>query len=303
MEKNIIVTVGISNSGKSTWAHELWKTDPEKYMLVSRDKIRELIFGFNEANVREYYSGDKITKREREVTVIENTMINEGLSLGKQVIVDATHLTRSYLERFKYWNVNVEVKYFPIMLKEALVRNESRVRKVPEEVIQKQYNQYISLMGQLGGSPIDFTPKSIVNSRINPPCVVFDIDNTLAIRGDRSPYSWTEVGKDRLDTSTALITDYINESGIKPKVIICTGRDAISAEDTERWLEKHHIAYDEIYYREPKDSRPDWQVKQEMWEDIVKTNYIVMMFDDRVQVCRRARALGLKVAQVEYGNF
>ncbi len=49
--------------------------------------------------------------------------------------------------------------------------------------------------------------------------------------------------------------------------------------------------------------RPDWIVKEEMWEKISKHNYIIGMYDDRLQVVRRARALSLKVFNVEYNNF
>ena len=50
-----------------------------------------------------------ISKFEKQVTRNEDTLINDGLNHGKTVIVDATHLTRKYLERFKYWNVPTEV--------------------------------------------------------------------------------------------------------------------------------------------------------------------------------------------------
>ena len=40
MKGNLIVTVGISGSGKSTWSHEKWIKNPSKYVIVNRDKIR-----------------------------------------------------------------------------------------------------------------------------------------------------------------------------------------------------------------------------------------------------------------------
>ena len=49
--------------------------------------------------------------------------------------------------------------------------------------------------------------------------------------------------------------------------------------------------------------RPDWVIKEEMWRDLATRYNIVGMFDDRLQVVRRARALGLKVFNVEYNNF
>ena len=41
----------------------------------------------------------------------------------------------------------------------------------------------------------------------------------------------------------------------------------------------------------------------EVWEDIATRYNIVFIVDDRCQVVDYARSLGLKVFQVEYGNF
>jgi predicted kinase len=301
--KKIIVTVGISNSGKSTWAHEQWAETPEKYIIVNRDKIRELLFGFTEPTIYKYYHTAKIRDFEKEVTRYEDTLINEALKSGKIPLVDATHLSRKYLERFKYWNTEVELKIFPVMLKVAQIRNVGRERQVSNEIMQKQYNKFVGLMEDLEKNPIDFTPVEFVNDPSKPPCVVFDVDNTLAIRGDRSPYAWLEVGKDKLDKPTALLSDYLNSSEHNPKIIICTGRDGESLDETQKWLDVNNIGYDEIYIRRRGDMRSDDIIKEEIWRDIATRNYIVMLVDDRNSVVRRGRALGLKVAQVEYGNF
>ena len=87
------------------------------------------------------------------------------------------------------------------------------------------------------------------------------------------------------------------------RIIICTGRDGIAKFGTEKWLEDYEIPYEDLFMREQGDSRPDWVVKEEMWRKIAENYYIVGMFDDRLQVVRRARALGLKVFNVEYNNF
>jgi len=303
--KKIFVTVGISNSGKSTWAHEQWAENPEKYIIVNRDKIRELLFGFTEPTIYKYYHTAKIRDFEKEVTRYEDTLINEALQSGKMPIVDATHLSRKYLERFKYWNVPVEVKYFPIMLKEAEIRNVSRERQVPSEVMVKQYNQFTGLMAELDKNPIDFTPVEFDNKPKSKYCFIYDIDGTLAHmdRKQRSPYDWHKVGLDTPDSSTATITDIMYKANSGVKVIICTGRDGVCLGDTKRWLEEYDIPYDKIHIRPEGDQRPDWVVKEEMWREIAKEHYIVGMFDDRLQVVRRARALGLKVFNVEYNNF
>lgn len=312
MKGKLIITVGISNSGKSTWSHDQWANNPDEFVIVNRDKIRELLFGFTEPTIYKYYHTDKVGKFEKQVTRYEDTLIHEGLNHGKTVIVDATHLQRSYLERFKYWNVPVDVMVFEVDLETALERDFNRNRSVGERVIRKQYQRFVNLLKNLSENPIDFTPVTFTQNMDNEASIIFDIDGTLSHRGDRSPYEWLKVGLDTLDVPTKSIVDIINGSnsfnsvwadGSKFKVIICTGRDEESLEETEKWLKEYNIEYDEIYIRPKGDMRPDWIVKEEMWRKIAEDNYIVGMFDDRLQVVRRARALGLKVFNVEYNNF
>lgn len=307
--KKIIVTVGMSNSGKSTWAHQQWMYNSD-LIIINRDKIRELLFGFTEDSVVNYYTLANMAKCEKMVTRYEDTLINEALEMGKTPIVDATHLKRAYLERFKYWNVEVDVQFFDVTLKEAQIRNAGRLRKVPEDVLIKQYNQYVGLRNELDKNPIDFTPVTIDYDLLKTPCFIFDIDGTLAHmdRDVRSPYDWGKVGLDTVDTPTASISRLIefhsnNSIDDKTKIIICTGRDGICLKETKDWLKKYDIPYHEIYIRAERDQRPDWVVKEEMWREISKNHRIIGMFDDRLQVVRRARALGLKVFNVEYNNF
>jgi len=297
---NLIVTVGISGSGKSTWAHERWLEDPEEVRVVNRDNIRELLFGYTESSIEHYYTRDDVHMLEKQVTLYEDSLINEGLALGKTVIVDSTNLTYKGLERFKYWNVPTDVVVFEIKKAEAIERDSKRVRQVGEHIIEKQFHRFLSLMYQIVKYPIDFNPVELIQNKDNSRCFVVDIDGTLAHMVGRSPYDWFRVGEDLVDQPTL---DVIRALENRHKIIICTGRDAVCLEETKDWLNKNGIYYDDIYIRPKGDQRPDWVVKEEMWRKIAEDNYIVGMFDDRLQVVRRARALGLKVFNVEYNNF
>lgn len=307
MKGSLLILVGISGSGKSTRVHQLWKDNPENTVIVNRDKIRELLFGYTEENVNQYYNTKGIGKNEKLVTRYEDTLINEGLCSGKLVIVDATHLKRSYLERFKYWNVETKLEILPIQLKEAEIRCASRNRSIDLSVLIKQNNNFVSLMDSLNKKPIDFTQVVFENkfSLNKKPCVIFDIDGTIALKGDRSPYDWKKVGLDKLEKFTASIGQYLDEleDHIRPEIIICTGRDGSCLLETKKWLNKVGFQYDKIYIREEGSFEPDWKIKEDMWREIAKEHYIIGMFDDRLQVVRRARSLNLKVFNVEYNNF
>ncbi len=299
--KKIIVTVGISNSGKSTWAAEQVQTNINTTVLVNRDKIRELLFGYTETTVNQYYLRTDLSKLEKQVTKYEDTLIHEALTEGKTVIVDATHLDSKYIERYRFWNVTVELKFFDITLKEALTRNLSRTRQVDEEIIKKQYSRYVQIRKELENIQ-GFGSVNLVNNSSLEPCFLIDIDGTLAHMSGRSPYEWNKVGEDYVDVAVKHATNSIFASH-RAKIFICTGRDGVCLKETIEWLDEHDICYDKIFIRKEGDMRPDWVVKEEMWRQIAKDNYILGLIDDRLQVVRRARSLGLKVFNVEYNNF
>lgn len=302
MKGKLIILVGISNSGKSTWAATMVQDNPDEFIRINRDNIRSLLYGYTDTTVAEYYKRKDINQLEKQITRFEDTLIYDALEHGKTVIVDATHLQRKYLERFKYWNVPTHLSFFDISLKEAIIRNAGRSRQVDSDIIIKQASQYKSLKASLTKEDIDFTPVILDRNENNVPCIVFDIDGTLAHKGDRSAYDWLKVGNDTLDDGMAHIVDALSNN-IHGKIVIATGRDGVSLEETEKWLGKHGIEYDEIYTRPKGDMRPDWIVKREMAQEIVKEHNILGWFDDRLQVSRHLRMLGLNVYNVAHGNF
>jgi len=300
----LIILIGISNSGKSTFAHEEWTSNSLRTVVVNRDKIRELLFSYTEETVREYYSRPDLNKLEKQVTKYEDTLIHEALNENKTVILDATHLRKEYLDRFKFWNVPIELKWFDVTLKEALTRNMSRKRQVDPKIIEKQYSQYLSIRNL----EWKYEPTAIQLNESLPPCILLDIDGTIAhMNGKRSPFDWKNVGlddvcKSLLPVIKALSSEHYRDTS-NPEIIVVSGRDSVCRDETIGWLFKNKINFEILLMRAEKDVRPDWQIKEEIWTDLATEYNILGLFDDRLQVVRRARALGLKVFNVAYNNF
>jgi predicted kinase len=308
----LIVLVGISNSGKSTYAAELVQDNPGEYLRVNRDDIRQLLYGYTDQTINEYYLREDFNRMEREVTRFEDTLIYEGIEMGKTVIVDATHLQRKYIERFKYWNVPTELKFFPINLDNAVFRDVNRARQVGRDIMTKQSRQFNSLLDNLLEDPLDFTPFKLDNNQKNLPCVVFDIDGCLAHKNERNPFDWKRVGEDEVDSNMSDMAGIVELAhraiqkvipGGALVTVIATGRDEVCETETKQWLNNHEIHYDDIHMRKRGDNRPDWVVKQEMAQKICEDFHIIGWFDDRLQVTRRLRAIGVKVFNVEHNNF
>lgn len=296
------ILVGISGSGKSTYSREQQEKNPN-IRIVNRDKIRELIFGYTEENVVDYYDRPDIRHREKDVTSFEDTVIYDFLESGRDVIVDATHLNVEYLRRFKYWNVKTSIKVFEISLDLCKLRNSDRTRNVPDEILQRQWHQLQSLIHNDKFKELNFDIKKIDNENKPFKCIVVDIDGTLAHKGDRNPFDWNKVKEDVVDPAVRLVTNAVNDLE-DVKVFIATGRDGICIDLCNEWLDEENIMYNDIFIRPENDMRPDWVVKEEIWDKLNKDGYeIVAMFDDRLQVVRRARMLGYKVFHVEYNNF
>ena len=75
-------------------------------------------------------------------------------------------------------------------------------------------------------------------------------------------------------------------------------------EDTEYWLDFHNVPYDELIMRKDKDFRPDNEAKKDLYEEYIKDKFeIEFVLDDRDRVVKMWRELGLRVLQVEEGDF
>lgn len=300
----IVCYVGISNSGKSTVAHQEWSKDPLNTVVISRDKLRNLLWNYTDENVHEYYSHPNFNKLEKEVSKYCNTLIYEAIESGKTIILDNTHLDfKRDIKSLEYWNVPLETVWFDVTISEALERNSKRNRKVDETIIYKQHLKYNTLKSNF--ACYGFLPKIIKQDKDLPKCWVFDIDNTLAHKGSRSPFDWKKVGEDIVDGAVGLLCETL-QSDEEVEIIFCSGRDEVCREETENWIEANGLNnYQDftLLMRKVNDMRSDDVVKEELWQEIMKTKNIVALIDDRNSVCRRARSLGLKVFQVEYGNF
>lgn len=286
----LILMCGISGSGKSALAQKLWAEDPLNRIIVNRDTIR-LSFGDPET----YYSSPYLNKMEKEVTFIQDTLIYNALSQGKTVIVDNTHLKNSYIQDYTIWNVPIETIKVEEDLKTCIERDKNRSRTVGEDIIKRQFNQLKSLN-------IDYDsllPITLENNEELPPVILFDIDGTLAIMKDREAFEFHKVGQD--DPCPVVGTIFSNFP--QENIIVCSGREETCRKETEEWFLKHFDIVPEIKMRKKGDYRKDWIVKTEMWQEIVKENHIFAIYDDRDQVVRRARMLGLKVFQVNNGYF
>lgn len=142
-----------------------------------------------------------------------------------------------------------------------------------------------------------------------PEVILCDVDGTVALMGKgdpgrRGPYDWDRVGDDDPNQPVIDLVGIFHRAGYP--IVFVSGRDEVCREATEAWLYDHYVSHPSslLFMRRRKDNRPDSEVKAEIYEQQIKGVYSVKyVIDDRDQVVRMWRALGLTVLQVADGNF
>ncbi len=138
-----------------------------------------------------------------------------------------------------------------------------------------------------------------------PQGVIFDLDGTLALLGERSPYNASRAEEDELSQAVFFVYEAIRRGKPDTAIILLSGREDRWQAETERWLARHGITYDALYLRRTGDRRKDTVVKREIYEAHIAARYdVVVVFEDRDQVVKLWRDdLGLPCFQVAWGNF
>jgi len=294
------ILIGISASGKSTWAKEFVAKN-DKWCIVSRDDFR---YAWQNKGVVD-------EKLENLITDMVERSIESLINRGYSVIYDATNLKASYINKIaSIVKHTAKVEYFILDCPPyvAIDRDSKRERSVGKDVIERQYQQYLVLLDSFDFSPINPIAKRYIapkfeNGKIN--CIIVDIDGTLAhTSGKRSPYDYTKVDVDDCDVVIKHIINMLRDCGLTSDVVIVSGREESCREDTIKWLAGNYIQFDELLMRKTGDSRKDSIIKEEIfWEHIEPKYNVIAVFDDRDQVVKMWRSLGLKCLQVEPGNF
>ena len=136
----LIILCGAPGSGKTTWAKKYCE-EHSNTIHVSRDVIRFSLLGNDE-----YYFA-----HEDKVLDTFYTLIAQGLKDGKNVIADASHLTRKSRYncitnirnklRTNNFEYPIEVIYFQPPLNVCYTRNDMRTGRafVPHSAIERMY--------------------------------------------------------------------------------------------------------------------------------------------------------------------
>ncbi|RLK13480.1 putative kinase [Micromonospora sp. M71_S20] len=295
----LIATRGLPASGKTTFARTLQPS----VVRVNRDDLRRMLHG------------ERLFTQwaEWQVTVVQRAQVEALLRARADVCVDDTNLRsrtlRDWADLAARHGAEFEVHDFTdVPLAECLRRDAARPEadRVGEAWIRRLHERYLE--GRTLPLPVPQArtgrPATVHAPSTEPPEIVLvDIDGTVALNVSRSPYDMTRVAEDEPNPAVIAAVRAMHAAGYG--VVFCSGRDATARTATEAWLARHvRVPYLGLHLRAVGDSRKDSVVKREIYEREIADRYrVVGVFDDRQQVVRMWRTLGLTVFQVAEGDF
>lgn len=299
------VMTGLPASGKTTAARALQAEAEGRMRRVNLDDLRTMLDIPAPERGRSY-------RHEQTVLAIQDAAVRAAVTDGFDVVVDNTHLTRHIPKRLKAavgGLVTFVVHDFTdVPVEECLRRDAARERPVGEEIIRLLAEKH--LKARKGGWRLtdewmnDEPPvRAYVPDPALPAAVLCDIDGTLALTGDRGPYDFSRCELDLLNTPVRHALDAFRRAG-GDTVVLLSGRSEEHRPQTESWLARHEVPYDELWMRPAGDTRRDDVVKAELFDAHVRDRYAVRMsLDDRDRVVAIWRRMGLPTWQVNYGDF
>lgn len=305
--RKLIVTIGASGSGKSTWSANFIKDNP-KTVRVNRDDLRKQISGLTRLD-RRYYDREDFRAIESRITDISHEQIRYWLLKGYDVVLDNTHLEQKYIDEILVlYNHLADIHFVPFITKEdtdyELLSARVKEREGSEldtEYIKRQLNQLSKV--EISKVIHPRTHNTIEFNGELPPAIICDLDGTLCLYGDADPY----------DRNFEI--DFINEPVLDVlqgmfctghHIIFLSGRNGKFKEETSNFLRRYFQPHSySLYMREEQDMRKDYIVKEEMIRMLQQENEWNVLFaiDDRLSVIEQVwNKLGIFCFNVNQNN-
>lgn len=297
MRQKIILTVGLPASGKTTWAKQYINErfqSGEKWKRINKDDLRAMLD-----------NGLWSKTNEKMILDTRDNLIVTFLARDCNIIIDDTNLDPRHEKQIRELFENkdeegnevvVAIKSFiDVPLEECLKRDKERPNYVGEDVIKRMWKKW--LRPEIEKVPyIDGLPE----------IVVCDLDGTIALFGEEDPYN-RDFSKDQVNEPITKLLFTVARDNLR-NIIFLSGRMDKYRNQTEAWLRDNDIPYEKdknpLFMRKTNDSRPDFEVKRELYEKHIKGKFnVLFVLDDRNQVVDLWRSLGLTCLQVAEGEF
>lgn len=305
------VMTGLPASGKTTAARALQAQAGGRMRRVNLDDLRTMLDLPDPGRGRSF-------AHEQTVLAVQDAAVRAAVDGGFDVVVDNTHLTKHIPKRLKAavggLATFVVHDFTDVPLEECLRRDAARENQVGEEIIRILADKHQKarkggwrltaqwLNGTSGETAVPPVREYVADPAL-PAAVMCDIDGTLALTGDRGPYDFSHCELDLLNEPVRHALDAFRRAD-GDVIVLLSGRSEEHRPQTESWLRRHRVPYDELWMRAAGDTRRDDVVKAELFDAHVRHRYAVRVsLDDRDRVVAVWRRMGLPTWQVNYGDF
>ncbi|WP_255306303.1 AAA family ATPase [Streptomyces sp. Wb2n-11] len=299
------VMTGLPASGKTTAARKLQAEAGGRMRRVNLDDLRAMLDLPATERSRSW-------AHEQTVLAIQDAAVRAAVDDGFDVVVDNTHLTPHIPKRLRAAVAGLATfavhDFTGVPVEECIRRDGERERPVSEDVIRILADKHAQATRggwRLTDAWLNDQPpvEPYVPDPALPAAVMCDIDGTLALTGDRGPYDFTRCEVDLLNVSVRQALRSFRRAD-NDVIVLLSGRGEEYRTQTESWLRRHEVPYDELWMRGVGDGRRDDVVKAELFDRHVRHRYAVRVsLDDRDRVVALWRRMGLPTWQVNYGNF
>lgn len=296
--QKIIILIGISGSGKTTYAKKLMNSS-SNFIRVNRDDIRKQITASNKLLLS--------NELEELVTKFQDEQIRIALKSGFNIVVDNTNLKQKYINDIinQYNHLAdieiVKLDIHPIDAKMRVARRDGTAGNNLDYVLYCLNNldyidkQYIT-NNNLNLEKFHY-PKKVIEPYVRKSslqdCIICDLDGTLSLydHNEKSPYD-RDFENDNVNEAISSYLDELSKwhdinFNQFTKIFFFSGRNSKFEKQTRQFLNKaldNKVEYT-LVMRNENDTRRDSVIKLEMFEDYVRDKYNVLaVFDDRLQV-------------------
>lgn len=299
----LVIPRGLPASGKSTAIRVAINSSLVPAVRVGRDFLRDQLFGTRLGLSQE---------QENLVSLAEKTQVKAFLKAGVDVYVDAMHLRNKYVTEWAKLaaelGVDLEIwdEFLQVPLETCIERDTRRTGEayLGADVIRGIHKRFFPIPPLKLDGIEKIVAEPYVPKRGLFPAYMVDIDGTVTEGPyDRSPYEWKKVGQDKARAAVITTVLHLYRSGYD--IIFCSGRDAVCRPETLEWLTMEFgptmmaDSRTHLFMRKEGDMRKDSIVKLELFNEHIRDNFnVVAVFDDRPQVIRMWKSIGLQVFDV-----
>lgn len=140
--KKLFITVGLPNSGKSSWAEKKSSLLPGS-VIINRGDIRRELFG----NYREWDEYEHSNSKEFEVTLIWDKRLEDSFSKGVDIIISDTSLNHYYRNEVIMKGITkgyrVICVFFCVPWNTAISKNFKRESPLPLFALERLYSSSV----------------------------------------------------------------------------------------------------------------------------------------------------------------